>query len=235
MIVLYFSVDQLHPRLAGPLGGPEEQHAELLQVSGWDRVRLPGFPLPQQGRRHCEYCGSFATKQLFFLLIVLWYSTTIYAQVFEVSPVVFTAAFSYEYYRPFSKRCLLCNRDTSAKRRKPSLPLSSHQQSNFLLTPSAFQDRALGMFISIANAATHSPCLSVRPQLLFLWKMFPFINLPFRSRPRGRVVFGWLCCVPLLTTVDILEFTVQSLDLLLVPVDRERCVAADQCGLTQLC
>jgi len=56
--VLFFSsssVDKLHPWMAGPLGGPQKQHTELLQVSGWDRVRLPGFPLPQQSRYHCEY------------------------------------------------------------------------------------------------------------------------------------------------------------------------------------
>lgn len=32
--VFYFSVDKLHPWLAGPLGGAEKQHAELLQVPG---------------------------------------------------------------------------------------------------------------------------------------------------------------------------------------------------------
>lgn len=32
--MLYFSVDKLHPWMAGPLGGPEKQHTELLQVSG---------------------------------------------------------------------------------------------------------------------------------------------------------------------------------------------------------
>lgn len=57
-------MDKLHPRLAGPLGGAEEQHTELLQVSGRDGVRLSRFPLPQQSCYHCEYWDHFRSFSL---------------------------------------------------------------------------------------------------------------------------------------------------------------------------
>lgn len=44
--------------MARPLGRAEEQHLELLQISGRARVWLPRFPLPQQGCHHSEYPGG---------------------------------------------------------------------------------------------------------------------------------------------------------------------------------
>lgn len=68
LIFLSFLVDKLHPWMAGPMGSPEKQHLELLQISGWDWIRLPWFSLPQQSCYYCEYNESYIPQSSTHLL-----------------------------------------------------------------------------------------------------------------------------------------------------------------------
>lgn len=71
------TVDQLHPWLAGSLGRAEEQHSELLQVSGWEGVWLQGLAVPQQGRHHgknlsTSICPVSRGVSVSWMFVMMW-------------------------------------------------------------------------------------------------------------------------------------------------------------------
>lgn len=179
--------------MAGPLGGPEEQHAELLQVPGWDGVRLPGFPLPEQGCHHCEYQWVFTTKQHSSFLC---FSTSFTRQqnivdlqffVLECSRKLCNIGLFKTSYK--NERCRLCKTARCANREEPSLAVWASRQQNLLRhTSTAVRDlRGHAVNLYLNCKCGHRP-----PVWLLTCSFSPFavllrFNPPFgKSRAAGR-------------------------------------------------